>query len=457
MNLTSRYSRIFQAVAIGGVAAVSATAGLGLSWQRSAQAALEDSPKVIVDEVWQLVNRYYVDDTFNKTDWQAARTALLDRNYTSKKQAYTALREALQPLDDPYTRFMDPDEYQSLTNQTTGELSGIGIRMEINKTTKILTVVEPMPGSPALKAGLESGDRIIEIDGKPTRQLDIKESSSLIRGTSGTQVKLLIKRKNEKPFEVAIDRAVIELPAVSYSVKQEGTNRIGYIRLNEFSSHASEQTKAAIEKLTADKVDGFVLDLRGNPGGLLNASIDIADMWLDHGLIVQTTNRQGKNEKVRARRKSLTQKPLAILVDNNSASSSEILTGALQDNDRAEVVGSTTFGKALVQSVHKLSDGSGLAITVAHYYTPKGTDINHKGIDPDIAVQLSQAQQVLLATNPKMVATFSDPQYMQAVQALQKNIQAGRNPNVKTGFHPQQIIPKAVSQGSPKAADLLAE
>jgi carboxyl-terminal processing protease len=457
MNLTFRSSRTLQAIVIGGAAAVSATAGLGLSWPRTAQATLEDSPKVIVDEAWQLINRYYVDDTFNKTDWQATRKALLERNYTSKKQAYTALREALQPLDDPYTRFMDPDEYKSLTSQTTGELSGIGIRMEINKTTKVLTVIESLPGSPALKAGIEAGDRIIEIDGKPTSKLDIKEASSMIQGEEGTQVKLLLKRKGDKKFEIAINRAIIELSTVSYSVKQEGESRIGYIRLNEFSSHASEQTEAAIEQLTADKVDGFVLDLRGNPGGLLSASIDIADMWLDHGLIVRTTNRQGKNEKVRARSKSLSQKPLAVLVDNNSASSSEILTGALQDNGRAKVIGSTTFGKALVQSVHKLSDNSGLAITVAHYYTPKGTDINHKGISPDIPVQLSEAQQALFASNPKMVATFSDPHYMQAVQTLQQSIQLGRTLKAKTGLKTQQIVPKSVSQSPSKGAELLAD
>ncbi len=423
MNLTSRPSLALQTAFVGGAIVLSALGTtLGLGWQRSAQAALEDSPKVIVDEVWQLVNRYYVDDTFNKTDWRATRKQLLNRTYTSKKQAYTALREALQPLNDPYTRFMDPEEYESLTNQTAGELSGVGIRMEINKKTKVLTVVEPLPGSPAIKAGLTAGDRILEIDGKPTSKLDIKEASSMIRGQIGTQVKLLIQRKGVKNFEIAIDRDVIELPTVSHQIKREGANRIGYIRLNEFSAHASSQIKTAIEKLTADNVDGFVLDLRGNPGGLLNASIDIADMWLDRGLIVRTVNRQGKNQKIQSRRKALTQKPLAILVDNNSASSSEILTGALQDNGRATVIGSKTFGKALVQSVHQLSDGSGLAVTVAHYFTPKGTDINHKGITPDIPVTLSEAQQVLLATNPKMLATFSDPHYTQAIRTLQQGI-----------------------------------
>lgn len=419
MNIAVQHPRTLRRFLVGGAVVVSL---LGVELGRPAQAVLEDSPKVIVDEAWQLVNRYYIDDTFNKTDWQATRQALLSRNYTSKKQAYTALREALQPLNDPYTRFMDPEEYESLTNQTAGELSGVGIRMEINKKTDILTVVEPLPGSPAIKAGIATGDRILEIDGRSTAKLDIKEASSLIRGQIGTQVKLLIKRRGTKAFEVGIKRDVIELPTVKYTIKQEGSSRIGYIRLNEFSAHASSQIKAAIETLTTKKVDGFVLDLRGNPGGLLNASIDIADMWLDRGLIVRTINRQGQNEKVRVRSKSLTDKPLVVLVDNNSASSSEILTGALQDNDRAKVIGSKTFGKALVQSVHQLSDGSGVAVTVAHYYTPKGTDISQKGITPDIEVKLSEGQRALLASNPKMLGTFSDPHYMQAIRTLQQTI-----------------------------------
>ncbi len=443
MNSTPRPLCTLQTVLIGGVVAASVS-GISLCWQRPAEAKLEDSPKVIVDEAWQLVNRHYVDETFNKTDWQETRRSLLNRNYTSTKQAYTALREALQPLNDPYTRFMAPSEYEALTSQTSGELSGVGIRMEINKKTKVLTIVEPLPGSPAVKAGLAAGDRIIEIDGKPTAKLNIKESSSLIRGKSGTRVKFLIQRKGTKKFEVAIDRAVIELSTVTSRIQREGSDRIGYIRLNEFSAHASEQIQAAIEKLTVEKADGFVLDLRGNPGGLLNASIDIADMWLDRGLIVRTVNRQGKNEKVAARRKSLTQKPLAVLVDGNSASSSEILTGALQDNGRAKVIGSKTFGKALVQSVHQLSDGSGLAVTVAHYYTPKGTDINHKGITPDIEVKLSEGQQILLSTNPKMLATFSDPHYTQAIQILQKGIRAQKGQLGKTAVNKAIASPKTI-------------
>jgi carboxyl-terminal processing protease len=171
-------------------------------------------------------------------------------------------------------------------------------------------------------------------------------------------------------------------------------------------------------------VDGFVLDLRGNPGGLLQASIEISRMWMDQGAIVRTVDRKGKSEELTNNQTALTKLPLVVLVDGNSASSSEILTGALKDNGRATIVGSQTFGKALVQSVHNLSDGSGLAVTIAHYYTPKGTDISHKGISPDIKLDLTDQDRKQLASNPKFLATPKDPQYARAISELEKIILA---------------------------------
>ncbi|NJM67920.1 MAG: S41 family peptidase [Acaryochloris sp. RU_4_1] len=388
----------------------------------SAQATLQDNPKVVLDEAWQLVNRFYVDGTFNHKNWQATRQSLLSQKYTSKGQAYAALRQALGELNDPYTRFMAPQEFEALTTQTSGQLSGIGIHIEQSKEMDAITIVKLLPNAPALKAGLKVGDRILAIDNNSTEVMDLKTASDLIQGESNTTVKLRISRAGQTPFEMTLKRAVIEFPAVHSTVKLEGNHRIGYIRLLEFSAHASEQMKAAITDLEAQKVDGFVLDLRGNPGGLLNASIEIAEMWLERGFIVHTVDRQGKQEDITAESSVLTKQPLVILVDGDSASSSEILTGALQDNHRAKVIGTSTFGKALVQSVHQLSDGSGLAITIAHYYTPKGTDISHKGITPDIAVKLTPEQLRTLSADPNSLATFKDPQYMQAVRSLQQSI-----------------------------------
>ena len=380
----------------------------------------QDSPKAIVDEAWQIVNRDYVDETFNKKDWQAIRKDLIGREYSSKEQAYTALRGALKQLDDPYTRFMDPKQYESLTSQTSGELSGVGIRLEADIKTKVLTVVEPLPNSPASTAGIRSGDRVLAIDGRSTQGMTVEEASGLIRGKEGTRITLEIGRGEKDLIKMPLVRAKIELRAVRYSSRQEGATKVGYIRLNEFSSHAADQMRQAIKSLNKEKVDSFVLDLRGNPGGLLQASVEISRMWMDQGGIVKTVDRKGGAEEISANRTAITNLPLAVLVDKNSASSSEILTGALKDNNRATIVGTDTFGKALVQSVHPLSDGSGLAVTIAHYYTPNGTDISQKGITPDIVLPLDRAQVERLSSNPKLVGTPDDPQYARAVMALQK-------------------------------------
>jgi carboxyl-terminal processing protease len=420
MNRSPRRFQLLQAALFSGAIATTATLSLfGPGLSRSVRAALQDSPKTVLDEAWQIVNREYVDGTFNQVDWQATRQSLLNTNYTSRDQAYKALRNALKKLDDPYTRFMDPKQYESLTSQTSGELSGVGMRLELHEKTKVLTVVEPIENSPALKAGIKAGDQILAINGKATKGMSVEDAAGLIRGKAGSRVTIRVSREGKGSFDVAMTRAQIELPTVRYTLKQEGGKRIGYIRLNEFSSHAPEQMRRAIQELTNQKADAYVLDLRGNPGGLLYSSIDIARMWMDTGSIVRTVDRKGKSEELAANRTALTKMPLAILVDGNSASSSEILTGALKDNKRATVIGSKTFGKALVQSVHGLSDGSGLAVTIAHYYTPLGTDISHKGIVPDIKIDLTDEQRQKLASNPKLIGTKDDPQYLRAIAALE--------------------------------------
>jgi carboxyl-terminal processing protease len=421
MNQSAKRYSPLQVALIGGAIATTATLSVfGQAWCRSVRAALQDSPKAIVDQVWQTVNREYVDGTFNKKNWQEIRQSLLSKNYTNRDEAYVAIRDALKQLGDPYTRFMDPKQYEALTNQTSGEVSGIGIRMEQNEKSKRLTVVEAIENSPALQAGVKAGDQILAIDGKPTTSMKSEDASRLIRGKAGTMVTLRLGRQGQTDFDLKLTRATIVVPTVRYTLKQEGGRKVGYIRLREFSAHAAEQMRQAIRN-NDKQVDAYVLDLRGNPGGLLQASIEIARMWYDDGGIVKTVDRRGGTEETKANRTSLTKRPLAVLIDGNSASASEILTGALKDNKRAVVVGSQSFGKALVQSVHELADGSGLAVTIAHYYTPKGTDINHKGIAPDIKIDLTEVQQRQLATNPDQVATLSDPQYARAISVLSNN------------------------------------
>jgi carboxyl-terminal processing protease len=405
----------------GAIATTTALSLLPSPSSPAAQPSFQDSPKAVLDEAWQIINREYVDTTFNKVDWLASRQVLLSREYSSTREAYAALKEQIQKLGDPYTRFMDPRQFQTLTNQTSGELSGVGIRLQLDANTKVLTVVEPIENSPAMTAGIQAGDRIVAIDGKPTRGMTVEDASQLIQGEVGSPVTLRIERGTEAAKDLPLTRARIEVPNVISSVKQEGNAKIGYIRLTEFSSHAPDQMRRAIKSLTDQKVQGFVLDLRNNPGGLLQAAVEISRMWYDNGAIVRQVNRVGESTEMSANQTALTQLPLTVLVNGNSASSSEILTGALLDNRRATIVGSQTFGKALVQSVHALGDGSGLAVTVAHYYTPAGTDISQKGITPNIRVDLTEQQQMAFSVNQALVATQADPQYKEAIKALQSS------------------------------------
>ncbi|MFP4298695.1 MAG: carboxyl-terminal processing protease CtpB [Spirulinaceae cyanobacterium] len=383
-----------------------------------AESTLEDNPKAIVDEMWQIVNREFVHTTFDAEEWLNIREDLLSRQYTSPNQAYSAIRQALRSLGDPHTRFLTPKQFDDLTAQTTGETSGLGIRLEVNPETQTLTVVEPLNNSPASEAGIIPGDRILRIDDKPTALMSLEQATEAIKGEEGTEVTLQLSREAEGIFEITLTRANVEVPVLHYSIRNEGQMKVGYMRLDEFSSHAAEQMKEAIEELETEDVEGFVLDLRGNPGGLLFASVDIARMWMETGAIVKTIDRQGGDQEYSANRTALTTLPLVVLVDNYSASASEILAGALKDSGRATIVGTRTFGKGTVQSVHSLSDGSGLAVTVSRYYPPSGVDINKKGITPDIEIDLTGVQEQLLGLNPSLRGTFDDPQYRRAVTVL---------------------------------------
>lgn len=382
------------------------------------RAKLTNNPKVVLDEAWQIVDHEYVDPTFNHVDWQQVRQHLLSQNYSSREQAYAALRDALKKLNDPYTRFLDPKEFQALNSETQGELTGVGIQLQEDKQTHALTVVKPIENSPALRAGVQAGDKILEIDGRSSKGMSVEEAANLIRGKAHTTVSLLLERSSRQPFTLTITREQIELSTVSYTLHNDGSRHIGYIRLTQFNAHAAEQMRQAIEKLKQQKVDAFVLDLRDNPGGLVNQAVSIAQMWLGHATIVRTVDRNGTSSVVEADDTALTNLPLAVLVDGGSASASEILTGALKDNHRAIVVGTQTFGKALVQAVNPLADGSGVNVTIERYLTPAGTDINHRGITPDVKVSLTKQQVQALSENPNTIGTASDPQYEQAVDHL---------------------------------------
>lgn len=382
-------------------------------------AFFKDSPKESIDEVWQIIDRQYVDATFNQKDWRAIRKQYLQKNYKSKEEVYKNIRLMLKNLNDPYTRFMDPKEFRDLQVETSGQLIGVGIQLTQDEKTKKLVVIAPIEDTPASKAGILSKDVIINIDGKSTTGMDVNKAVQLIRGKEGTTVKLTIRRDGGQVLDFNLLRKQIEIHPVEAKYRPQELNGIGYIRLKQFSANASAEMSAAIQKLESQGANGYILDLRSNPGGLLYGAIDIARMFLDDGKIVSTVNRQGTGDTQSANNTAITNKPIVVLVDGGSASASEILSGALQDNKRAQLVGAKTFGKGLVQSVRPLSDGAGLAVTIAKYLTPNGKDINRSGIKPDVEVKLTKAQIQKFVKDRSKVATPADPQYAKALQTLQ--------------------------------------
>ena len=402
------------------VLATVAVTGVGLRLARS-QSFFQNNPKELVDEVWQIVNRTYVDGTFNGEDWRAVRKTYLSKNYSTPEDAYKAVREMLETLNDPYTRFMDPEEFQSMRIDTSGELTGVGIQLAQDQETKKLVVISPIEDTPAYKAGILAKDEIVKIDGKSTRGMEVDDAVKLIRGKPGTPITLTIKRGNQE-LNYSLVRARIEIHPVRAQAENSPIGKVGYIRLNQFSAHAGEEMKEAINRLEQQQIKGYILDLRSNPGGLLHSSIDIARFWLKEGKIVSTVDRQGEVEQQGVNNQQLSNKPLVILVDGGSASASEILSGALQDHKRAVLVGTKTFGKGLVQSVREVGNGAGLAVTIAKYLTPNGRDINKHGIQPDVIVELTDQQRKDLQKNRDKIGTMADPQYAKALEILRQQV-----------------------------------
>ncbi|WAS05019.1 S41 family peptidase [Gloeomargaritales cyanobacterium VI4D9] len=412
-------------VAIGATVTAAAAGLLATGAGKQSWAGLKESPKQLVDEVWQIIYRDYVDASFNRNDWRQVRQQVLSREYSSKEEAYKAIREMLDKLGDPYTRFMDPQQFANLRVDTSGELTGVGIQLAQEEKTDRLVVIAPIENTPAARAGILAQDYIVSIDGRSTKGMDINEAVSLIRGRPGTTVRLVIER-GKQTLEFTLKRERIEIHAVRHELRETPTGKVGYIRMTQFNGNASQDVREAIRKLESQGVSGYILDLRSNPGGLLQASIDIARMWMNKGTIVSTVTRVGEAERYEASRRPLTERPLVILVDGGSASASEILAGALQDNGRATLVGTKTFGKGLVQSVRELQDGSGVAVTIAKYLTPSGKDINKEGIVPDVEISLTDEQREKIIKD-RAIGTPADPQYARAVDVLTDLVRRNTN------------------------------
>ena len=404
-----------------------AVTGAGIHLSQS-QALIQSGPKETIDEVWQIINYQYVDTSFNNNDWLKVRQEYVkNASYEGQEDAYKAIREMLAKLEDPYTRFMNPEEFQNMRIDTSGELTGVGITIAKDEETDRIVVVSPVEDTPAFEAGILAQDYIVKIDGRDTKGMDVNDAVKLIRGERGSQVTLTIER-NGTQSDYSITRERIEIHPVRASIKDTELGKIGYIRLTTFNEHAAKDMQKVIKEQEKAGVEGYVLDLRSNPGGLLYSSIDIARMWIDEGTIVSTVNRKGLSDRESAKNKALTDKPLVVLVNGGSASASEILSGALKDNKRATILGTKTFGKGLVQSVRPLGDGSGLAVTIAKYLTPNGTDINKEGIPPDVIVDLNEAQlEELYSKGAVKLGTEEDPQFSKALDILDKDIQARKS------------------------------
>ena len=372
---------------LGGVTTAITVGMPGLTLPTASGGSISDSPKEVIDQVWQIVYRDYLDSSgdYDEKSWRQLRSKLLKKSFAGNAESYEAIRGMLASLNDPYTRFLDPKQFKEMRIDTSGELMGVGIQLSLDKTTKELVVVSPIEGTPASRAGVLSKDVIVSIDGDSTKGMSTEDAVKLIRGPEGSEVVLGLRR-GDQVLDVPLTRARIEINAVTYRLnKTQDQRKIGYIRLKQFNANAAKEMRQAAKSLEEQGAEGYVLDLRGNPGGLLEASIDIARQWLNEGIIVSTRTREGIRDVRRATGSAITDKPLVVLIDQGSASASEILSGSLQDNSRAELVGQKTFGKGLVQAVRGLSDGSGLTVTIAKYLTPKGTDIHKNGIEPDIA------------------------------------------------------------------------
>ncbi len=380
-----------------------------LWWIPTANAFTEGQKLVL--QAWRIVNQSYVDETFNHQNWWFMREKYIKRSISTPEEAYATIEEMLGTLGDPFTRLLKPEQYRSLQVNTSGELFGVGLQININPENGYLEVVSPMTGSPAEKAGIHPGDRIVEINDILTNQISLDEAATLMRGEIGTTVTLTIQpdQENSPLRRVEIVRDRISLNPVSAHFDQN--KEVGYIRLSQFSANATEEVEKAVKTLEKQGAKGYILDLRNNPGGLLQAGIEIARLFLDQGTIVYTVNRQGMLGSFESVDSAITDAPLVLLVNKGTASASEILAGALQDNKRATLVGEKTFGKGLIQSLFDLPDGAGMAITVAKYETPSHKDINKLGILPDDIV----IQEPITFEE---IGTEKDLQYQEATNFL---------------------------------------
>ena len=348
----------------------------------------ENDPLALLEEVWQLLSREYYGDLPSPED-----------------RTYGAIRGMLSTLDDDYTSFSEPTIAEILRTDASGSFEGIGAFVTLNEED-FLEIVQVFEGSPADQAGLQAGDQVVAVDGESIVGYGIYEAISLIRGPEGSQVLLTIQRDGLDPFDVGITRARLMIPITEAEMLE---NNVGYVSLAEFSSQAADRLEQELDGLIAQGATALIFDLRGNPGGFLGQAVDVADLFLDEGLVLIERRSDGEVREFESSSGSPAEAiPLAVLVNGGSASASEIVAGAIRDRARGTIIGETTLGKGSVQIVHTLSDGSELRVTFARWFTPNDHAIHGQGLVPDIEVVLT----------PQDAEEGLDPQLQRALEYL---------------------------------------
>ena len=355
--------------------------------------ALSDSRQLVLD-AWTLVNEgFYDPEKFDEIQWKRIRQKTLQKQIETSEEAYSAIEDMLKPLDDPYTRILRPKDYELLKSSNFGsEINGVGLQLGEDDNKKI-KVISTIGGSPAEEAGIISGDLIEKVNGISSEELGLANTASKLRGESGTKVLVEISRESGEIREIDLERRSVDLRPVRTKRLREDSHTIGYLRITQFSESVPKKFEEALQELKEKEVEGLILDLRNNSGGLVSSGIAVADSLLSERPVVETKNRNGIKDAILSQKETSFDGKMVTLVNKGTASASEILAGSLQDNDRSILMGEQTYGKGLIQSLKSLGEDSGIAITVASYLTPDGNNIQGRGITPDKLLDLPDASE----------------------------------------------------------------
>ena len=355
--------------------------------------ALSDSKQFVLD-AWTLVNEgYYDPERLDEIQWKKIRQKTLQKQIETSDEAYSAIEDMLKPLEDPFTRILRPKDYELLKTSNFGsEINGVGLQLGEDEMTKEIKVISTLAGSPAEEAGIISGDQIDKVDGISCSELGLANTASKLRGESGTKVLVQIKSMSDETKEIDLERRSVDLRPVRTKRLRDDSHTIGYLRITQFSESVPKKIEEALQELKEKEVEGIILDLRNNSGGLVSSGIAVADSFLSEQPIVETKDRNGIKDAIISQKNTFFDGPMVTLVNKGTASASEILAGSLQDNKRSTLMGEQTYGKGLIQSLKSLGEDSGIAITVASYLTPQGNNIQGKGITPDKILDLPEAR-----------------------------------------------------------------